>query len=180
MICRMTGIRRFDTAALGEALDAARRARELSWQELADAVWGQAAELNAQRADHPIAVGTLRGIGSRPGVSAQHTLFVLRWLGQPPEAFLEDAPAELTGYELPGAGPDSRLRWNLTRLSDALDAQRREHTATWPEVAAALGCTPSQLTGIKRAKFGLNMTVAMAITQWLERPAAEFVDAARW
>lgn len=177
----MTGISRFDTTALAEALDSARRARELSWQQLADAVWEQSAELNAQRHDHPIAVGTLRGIGSRPGVSAQHTLFVLRWLEQPPEAFLEDAPiAGLAGYALPGAGPDTRLRWSLTRLADALDDQRREHSATWPEVAAVLGCTPSQLTGIKRAKFGLNMTVAMAITQWLDRPAADFVDAARW
>jgi len=176
----MTGIRRFDTAALAEALDTARRTRELSWQQLADAVWEQSSELNAKRNDHPIAVGTLRGIGSRPGVSAQHTLFVLRWLGPPPEAFLEDAPAELSGYELPGAGPDRRLRWNLTRLADALEEQRRDHGATWAEVAAVLGCTPSQLTGIKRAKFGLNMTVAMAITQWLKQPAAHFVEAARW
>jgi transcriptional regulator with XRE-family HTH domain len=176
----MTEIERFDTTALGEALDAARKRRGLSWQQLADAVWGQSAELNAERDDHPFAAGTPRGIGSRPGVSAQHALFVLRWLELPPEAFLEEAPGELASYRLPNAGPDQRLRWNLARLADALDAERVAQGLTWTQVASTLGCTPGQLTEIKHAKFGLNMTVAMAVTQWLERPAADFVDAARW
>jgi hypothetical protein len=47
-------------------------------------------------------------------------------------------------------------------------------------LAALLGCTPSQLTGIKRARFAIGMRLAMRITQWIGRPAAEFIDAAHW
>jgi hypothetical protein len=47
-------------------------------------------------------------------------------------------------------------------------------------LAHMLGCTQSQLTGIKTARFAVGMRLAMRITQWLARPAAEFVYAARW
>jgi hypothetical protein len=36
------------------------------------------------------------------------------------------------------------------------------------------------LTGIKTARFAIGMRLAMKIVQWLERPAASFIDAARW
>jgi hypothetical protein len=41
-------------------------------------------------------------------------------------------------------------------------------------------CTPSQLTGLRTAKFATGMNVAMRIVQWLDRPAADFVYAAQW
>ena len=44
----------FDIAALFDALDAQRRNRALSWQGVAQELWDQSAELNAQRDDHPI------------------------------------------------------------------------------------------------------------------------------
>ena len=52
---------------------------------------------------------------------------------------------------------------------------------TWAEqLAHELRCTPSQLTGLRTAKFATSMTLAMRITQWLDRPAADFIYSARW
>jgi hypothetical protein len=45
---------------------------------------------------------------------------------------------------------------------------------------AVLDCTPSQLTGLRTARFATNMNLAMAIVQWLDRPAADFVYATGW
>jgi hypothetical protein len=51
---------------------------------------------------------------------------------------------------------------------------------TWAAAAQELRCTPSQLTGLKTARFATGMRLAMRITQWLEQPAALFIHAARW
>ena len=56
----------------------------------------------------------------------------------------------------------------------------RREALTWPELASVLRCTPNQLTGLRTAKFATGMTLAMRITQWLDRPAADFVYAAKW
>jgi hypothetical protein len=176
----MVSPKRFNAVALHAALDQRRLEQGLSWQQAADAIWAQSSELNARRDDHPIAPATLSGMGKRGAISAQHALFVLRWLGLPPEAFLgldREIPAACT---LPEVGPDRRLRWNLKRLYAALDAKRQSEGLTWAELARVLHCTPSQLTGIRTAKFGLNMGVAMAITMWLRKPAAAFIYAAEW
>jgi hypothetical protein len=50
---------------------------------------------------------------------------------------------------------------------------------TWPELAAVLGCTPSQLTRLRTAKFATGMDLAMRIVQWLDQPAASFVYPAK-
>jgi hypothetical protein len=47
-------------------------------------------------------------------------------------------------------------------------------------LAEELRCTPSQLTGIKRARFAMDMALAMRVTQWIGRPAADFIYAADW
>jgi len=44
----------FDFVAFFVALDAARRSRGLGWYDVADELWQQSAQLNAERADHPI------------------------------------------------------------------------------------------------------------------------------
>jgi hypothetical protein len=44
----------FDFPAFLAAVDGERRAQQLSWCELAAAVWEQSAELNAHRQDHPL------------------------------------------------------------------------------------------------------------------------------
>lgn len=61
-----------------------------------------------------------------------------------------------------------------------MDAERRTQGLSWPQLAALLGCTASQLTGLRRARFATGMDVAMRIVQWPGRPAAEFIDVARW
>jgi hypothetical protein len=76
--------------------------------------------------------------------------------------------------------PDRRLRWNLGALYEAVDAHRRDECLAWKSLADLLGCTQSQLTGIKRARFAIGMRLAMRITQWLVLPASEFIYAARW
>jgi hypothetical protein len=178
----------FDTQALYRALDAQRAERELTWPGVARQLWEMSAELaNRRGEDHPIAASTLTNVAKRGDTSCQHALFMLRWLGRVPEDFVADAPAS-TRAPLPTAGPDRRLRWHLHAtprrdvpgLYEALAERRRERQLRWPELARELRCGPSQLTGLRTARFATGMTLAMAITQWLERPAADFVYAARW
>jgi hypothetical protein len=45
----------FDFAAFFTAVDDARRDRDMGWYEVADELWNQSAELNAERGDHPVA-----------------------------------------------------------------------------------------------------------------------------
>ncbi len=174
-------IRRFDGAALHTALDARRTELGLSWAKVAEQLWLLSSELNDRRHDHPIAASTLTGMGKRQATSCQHALFMLRWLGRTPESFLEGfAGGDDPRYALPLVGPDRRLRWNLKSLAAAMDEQRHQEGLTWAQLAALLGCTPSQISGLSRARFAAGMDVAMRIVQWLGRPAADFVDAAKW
>ena len=170
----------FDIAALFGALDAQRRNRALSWQSVAQELWDQSAALNAQRDDHPISASTLTGMTKRRDTSCQHALFMLRWLGRTPESFMLGSTADAIRTALPFVGPDRRLRWDLQKLYDALDSERRERNVTWPQLAHELLCTPSQLSGIKRARFAIGMRLAMRIVAWLDRPARDFVHAANW
>ncbi len=170
----------FDAVALFEALDGQRQEKALSWRQVADAVWAQSSVLNERRHDHPIAVETITGMRKRNDTSCQHALFLLRWIGRAPEAFIADPVPGTAGVGLPAAGPDRRLRWNLRALYDAVNVRKGEEGLTWSSLADLLGCTPSQLTGIKTARFAIGMRLAMRITQWLGRPAADFTYAARW
>ncbi|MBV9511024.1 MAG: helix-turn-helix transcriptional regulator [Caulobacteraceae bacterium] len=162
------------------AIDARRLQEQLSWPGLAKAVWEQSSILNARRGDHPIAAQTIRKLGERPQLSCQHALFLLRWLGRPPEAFIAAPSAGTADVPLPIADDGHRLRWSLRKLHGALDAARAARGATWAQAADRLGCTPSQLTGLRTAKFATNMQLAMRITQALRRPAADFVYVAEW
>ncbi|MGO9456734.1 MAG: hypothetical protein ACLP62_06775 [Acidimicrobiales bacterium] len=170
----------FDAGALFEALDRQRLERTLSWRQVADAIWSQSCELNVRRNDHPVAVETIRGMPRRNNVSCQHALFMLRWIGRAPEDFIAHPVVGSAGVGLPVAGPDRRLRWNLGALYNAMNARRRDEGLTWKALADLLGCTQNQLTGIKTARFATGMRLAMRITQWLARPATEFIYAARW
>ena len=170
----------FEARALLEALDRQRVEEKLSWPQVAEAIWAQSSELNDRRHDHPIAVETITGMQKRNNISCQHALFMLRWIGRAPEEFIAHPVEGSTGFALPAAGPDRRLRWNLGALYEAMDGQRREERLTWKALADLLCCTHSQLTGIKRARFAIGMRLAMRITQWLALPASEFIYAARW
>lgn len=105
---------------------------------------------------------------------------MLRWLDRTPESFLVGSAGDDRRCALPRAGPDRRLRWSLKLLYAAMDEKRQSEGLTWPALATLLGCTSSQLTGLRTARFATGMDVAMQIVQWLGRPAADFVYAARW
>jgi hypothetical protein len=172
--------RGFNARALFDALDQRRSAEGLSWTVLAAQLWEQSSDLNAQRRDHPISPATITGIPARGGVSCQHALFMLRWLGQPPEDFIAEPRPGTAGVPLPATDPAHRLRWDLAALYDAINDVRKARGATWAATAERLYCTPSQLTGLRTAKFATSMRLAMRICQAMRRPAADFVYAATW
>jgi hypothetical protein len=169
----------FDVAAFFTAIEARRRAEELSWQALATEVWDMSIGLNARKGGHPISASTIRNMQQRGG-SCQHALYVLWWLDRPPEDFVVQPRPGTTGVPLPACDPDHRLRWNLRTLYTALDNARSDRGETWQWVATRLHCTPSQLTGLRTAKFATNVRLAMRISQALRRPAADFIEAATW
>jgi hypothetical protein len=178
------GIREFDALALFDALEDKRQAEGLSWQGAADAIWALSSELNRVRdarglANHPISPSTLTNIAKRGNTSCQHALFFLRWLERTPESFLAGGSPQ-DGARLPDCGPDRRPRWDLKSLQAAVSEARGERQLTWAAAGAEIGGKPGQLTGLKQASFATNMALAMRITQWLERPAADFVVPARW
>lgn len=85
-----------------------------------------------------------------------------------------------TGVRLPDCDSDHRLRWRIRPLFEALNDARTQHGATWAQLAERIGCTPNQLTGLRTAKYATSMRLALAITQLLRRPAADFVRPAQW
>jgi hypothetical protein len=177
-------IREFDGRALYAALDARREAEGLSWPGAATAIWDMAASLNAARkarglANHPISPSTLRNLGKQGDTSCQHALFFLRWLERTPESFLEGAGPD-AGAPLPACGPERRPRWDLKALHAGLNEARASRGMTWAQTARELRCQPGQLTGLKTARFATGMGLAMRITQWVGRPAADFTYPARW
>jgi hypothetical protein len=169
----------FDISALFDALDAQRTSRGLSWAQVAHEFWEQSVVLNQRRGGgHPMSPSTITGMAKRGNTTCQHALIMLRWLGRSPESFIPGGGVR--SAPLPPAGPDRRMRWNLHSLYEALDASRQGRKMTWHQVARALRCTPNQLTGLRRARYGINMRLATRNTQWLGRPAADFVYAAEW
>jgi hypothetical protein len=169
----------FDFAAFFAAFDSERRDRGLGWYEFADKLWQQSSDLNAQRLDHPLCGGAVSRLGARGATSCQYALFMLRWLDRPPEEFLSGPVVDVGDVRLPESGPDSRLRWDLNQLYTALNQERQERGLTWSGLAQELGCTSSRLTNLRTARMA-DMALTMRVTQWLGRPAAEFIHAAQW
>ena len=167
----------FDFAAFFAAVDDARRERDMGWYDLADQLWDLSAQLNAERRDHPLCGGAVSRLGARGETSCQYALYLLRWLGRAPEEFLTRPAADVGDVRLPDPGPDSRLRWDLAQLHAALNAERQRQLLTWAALAAQLGCTPSRLTNLRTARMA-DMALTMRVTQWLRRPAAEFIHPA--
>jgi hypothetical protein len=179
--------RDFDTISLHAAMDTRRGELGLSWSGVARALWEQSAELNRERRDHPIVAATLAGMPARGDTTCQHALFMLRWLDRTPESFVDDAVAG-TDVALPTCGTDRRPRWHLHArarrplpgLFEALNTERQERGLTWPALAEELSCSPNQLSGLRGVRYAIGMVLAMRITQWLERPAADFIYPAGW
>jgi hypothetical protein len=167
----------FDFAAFFAAVDDARRDGKMGWYDLSCELWDQSAQLNAERDDHPLCGGAVSRLGARGESSCQYALYLLRWLGRAPEEFLTGPALDVGEVRLPDAGSDSRLRWDLAQLHAALNDERQRHGLTWAELAGQIGCTPSRLTNLRTARMA-DMALAMRVTQWLRRPAAEFIHPA--
>lgn len=167
----------FDFPAFFAAVDDARRRRELGWYDLAGELWGQSEQLNAERDDHPLCGGAVSRLGARGETSCQYALYLLRWLGKAPKEFLTGPDLATGQMPLPDAGPDSRLRWDLGQLHAALNAERQRQGLTWAELAGQIGCTPARLTNLRTARMA-DMALVIRVTQWLRRPAAEFIHPA--
>jgi hypothetical protein len=167
----------FDAIAMYEAMDAERARRGLSWSAVAREL-AESGNLGIAVGQHPISPSTITGIAKRGDTTCQHALFFLRWLGRTPESFIETP--SVSGREFPSVGSGLRFRWNLSMLYEALNVRRKERALSWADTARELRCSESQLTGIRTAKYAIGMRLAMRITQWLGRPAADFVYPANW
>lgn len=169
----------FDFSAFTAALDAQRRAQGLTWMQLADELWAQSEDLNARLGDHPLCGGAVSRLPTRGDTSCQYALFMLRWLDRAPEEFLTGPVADIGDTRLPDSGPEARLRWDLPELYVALDRQRQGRGLTWAALAGELDCTPSRLTNLRTARQA-DLALVVRVTQWLRRPAADFIHPARW
>lgn len=128
---------------------------------------------------HPIAVSNIRRLSDGTDTTCRHALVMLRWLRRPPEDFIAEPAPWTSGVALSEPGPEFMIRRDLRPTYEALNAVRLERTATWEQTARRLHCTANQLTGLKSAKYGAQMRLAMRISQALRRPAADFVIASR-
>ena len=175
----MSTVATFDGAALIAALDAQRAEQALDWTALADVLYDQSHELNAELGGNCMCSGALVRTAKRGTMSCQYALILLRWIGRAPEDFLAGAVQQVGDTALPDAGPDRRLRFDLPALHAALNAERQARGHTWAELADVLACTPARLTNLRTARLA-DMGLTMGVTQWLARPAADFVQTTRW
>lgn len=161
--------------ALYRAMDRTRQERGLSWRQVAD-------EISAQSnwPTHPLSPSTIINAGKTGVASCQHALGYLRWLGRSPESFVAGFEGDPHRPELPGCSSGRRLRWNIPRLAAVLDTERRERGLTWGQVAGEIGCSPGQLSGLKRIRYGINIVLAMRIVDWLGRSSGDFIYPAAW
>jgi len=165
-----TRLHRFDMHAFHAALDAARQAKRLSWAELA-------AQINRPfegTTSIPIHPTTLRDTLAKRSVTSAVVLQALAWLGRAPESFLVNPPGFPEG-PLPEHRPGYVLRFDTRALHAGLNAQREARGLNWTQVAAELpGFTPSMLTKLAAGPL-IGFPRVMLVTQWLGRPAADFV-----
>jgi hypothetical protein len=176
-VAGMDALAAFDFAAFFAAVDDARRERDMGWYDLAGQVWDQSAQLNAERGDHPLCGGAISRLGTRGETSCQYALYLLRWLGRAPEEFLAGPAADVGDVRLPDPGAEGRLRWDLAQLHAALNEERQRQRLTWTGLAGQIGCTPGRLTNLRTARMA-DMALVMRATQWLRRPAAQFIHPA--
>ena len=59
----------------------------------------------------------------------------------------------------------------------ALDEERQRRGPTWAGLAEQVGCTRRRLTNLRTARMA-DLALTMRVTQWLSKPAAEFIHPA--
>jgi hypothetical protein len=169
----------FDGSALIRALDEQRAERGLDWNGLAAELWQQSRDLNAELSDHSLCPGALVRTAKRGTMSCQYALILLRWIQRAPEEFLTGPVIDVGDVQLPEAGPNNRLRWDLGQLHTALDEHRQRNKLTWVSLGHELDCTPNRLTNLRTARLA-DMELTMRVTQRIGRPAAAFIHPAQW
>jgi len=117
----------FDIEALYDALDAQRRSRGMSWQQVAREI----SSLFRDAPARPISPSTLTGMRGRRVVEGDGVLQMLRWLGRTPESFVpgHEEP-DAVAAALPALGPHQILRFDNRRIYAALEAQQVERGMT--------------------------------------------------
>ena len=155
----------FSIDRLYEAVDEKRRARGLSWQQLAREMGNTSAS-------------TLSGISRRRVLEGDGVLQMLRWLDRTAESFL--IPPGDGGPPLPVVERGKILRFDTRGIYAALDAQRRELGLTWREVADAIGgVAPASLTRLSKGGRTAFPEI-MRIVGWLHRPVSSVVRVSIW
>jgi transcriptional regulator with XRE-family HTH domain len=167
----------FNMRVFHTELDEQRRARGLSWTQLA-------AEINRpfeSTPSIPISPGTLRDMLKKRSVTSAVVLQVLRWLGRTPESFLSGPMRSASPEEqMPDAGQDRILRFDSRAIYDALQQERLRRGLTWQQAADELpGFTPSMLTNLANGPL-IGFPRVMTLIQWIGRPAAAFVRVRSW
>lgn len=169
----------FDAAGLLAEVDARRAEAGLTWTGVAAELTEQSGELRARLGDHAVCPGALVRTVQRGSMSCQYAVMLLQWLGRVPEEFLTAKRHDVGETRLPSVGTDARLRWDLPALHAAVNAERHRRDLSWNDLAAVLDCTPGRLTNLRTARLA-DMELTMRLTQWLGRPAADFVHPAAW
>ena len=129
----------FDRPALYAALDAQRRTRGISWQQVSRETGVAASTIVATKRD---------GLMETDGMLA-----MVRWLGCAPENFIRGSGRPLAAQPAAeSAAPVPKHRFNTTTLYRALDARRRSRNLTWRQVALEIGnnISPAMLTRLAR------------------------------
>ena len=158
--------------ALSAALDSARRSRSLTWPEMMQ-------EINRPfegTPSIPISLATVRGIPDKSSVTSAVILQVLRWLHRTPESFLSGSiPPAKAGATLPEPGSGRILRLDTRALHAALDEERLKRKMTWKQVADELpGFRSGMLLNLAHGPL-IGFPRVVLLTQWLDRPMADFV-----
>jgi transcriptional regulator with XRE-family HTH domain len=159
---------RFDAAAMHAAMEARRRARGVSWHQVAREVGPSS--------------GTIANFARNGVTEADGAFSALEWLGAPAEAFLRREGEPAPGPERFAVDPRPLrqgrsaylARVNTPALFTALDARREERALEWRNVAAEIGVAKpfwSQLESGGRTEIHVYMLLA----QWLGVAASRFV-----
>lgn len=169
----------FDGDAMISVLNEQRVERGMDWNKVADALYEQSSELNADLGDNCLCQGALVRTVKRGTMSCQYALIILRWIRRAPEDFLKVSAVDVGDTRLPDTDLEHRLRFDLPALHAELDEYRTSEGLTWTALGEQLGCTPNRLTNLKTARLA-DMDLTMRVTQRIARPAAAFVRPTRW
>lgn len=153
----------FNFPALYGALDAERRRRGLSWQQVAGEIGP--------------AVSTLTRTALGGPMEADGVLAMVRWLGRTFDSFTSGTvpgPAGTSAGVVQIPGVAETRRFDARAVYTALDQRRRSLDMPWTEVARAIGgCTPAMLTRLKKGGR-VEVGLVVAVSAWLGRTAESF------